>query len=326
MADSADIEWTVQLLQLKYAHRYPALHNTSTLESLDAIGSVELLGENDVALLKEAWLTATKARNALVLVRGKPVDQLPGPGQQLRQIAYAAGWAEDEEPSSSSTTCGSLAGPRSSSAKYSVAEKERGLIWRALQLAVLGAAGLMVGVTLIAVLLHYVPFRGPLLIALTSGVPFLVGVAFIPVVIFAGLRQWMATGVAVLAAAALVHTQVPLVVSADAPEGQSITVVSVNLLKGHADLGAVEALVRDSGADILSLQEVTTDWLDRARVSGIAQRLPYEHSGWSRSPRQPGRPCSAGPRCAATASWMTPPSRICGQSPTCPARVAPGCW
>jgi len=92
----ADIEWTVQLLQLKYAHRYPALHNTSTLESLDAIGSVELLGENDVALLKEAWLTATKARNALVLVRGKPVDQLPGPGQQLRQIAYAAGWAEDE--------------------------------------------------------------------------------------------------------------------------------------------------------------------------------------------------------------------------------------
>ena len=92
----ADIEWTVQLLQLKYAHRYPALHNTSTLESLDAIGSVELLGENDVAQLKEAWLTATKARNALVLVRGKPVDQLPGPGQQLRQIAFAAGWAEDE--------------------------------------------------------------------------------------------------------------------------------------------------------------------------------------------------------------------------------------
>lgn len=26
----ADIEWTVQLLQLKYAHRFPVLHNTST--------------------------------------------------------------------------------------------------------------------------------------------------------------------------------------------------------------------------------------------------------------------------------------------------------
>ncbi|MFT4043471.1 MAG: bifunctional [glutamine synthetase] adenylyltransferase/[glutamine synthetase]-adenylyl-L-tyrosine phosphorylase [Gordonia sp. (in: high G+C Gram-positive bacteria)] len=92
----ADIEWTVQLLQLRYAHRYPALHNTSTIESLDAIGSVELLSENDVGLLKDAWLTATKARNALVLVRGKPVDQLPGPGRQLRQIAFAAGWPEDQ--------------------------------------------------------------------------------------------------------------------------------------------------------------------------------------------------------------------------------------
>ena len=33
----ADIEWTVQLLQLRHAHELPALHNTSTLESLDAI-------------------------------------------------------------------------------------------------------------------------------------------------------------------------------------------------------------------------------------------------------------------------------------------------
>ncbi|MGV9672010.1 bifunctional [glutamine synthetase] adenylyltransferase/[glutamine synthetase]-adenylyl-L-tyrosine phosphorylase [Gordonia sp. NPDC003504] len=92
----ADVEWTVQLMQLRYAHRYASLHNTSTLQTLDAIGSAELLGENDVATLKQAWLTATKARNALVLVRGKPVDQLPAPGKQLRQIAFAAGWPEDQ--------------------------------------------------------------------------------------------------------------------------------------------------------------------------------------------------------------------------------------
>ncbi|MGV9710277.1 bifunctional [glutamine synthetase] adenylyltransferase/[glutamine synthetase]-adenylyl-L-tyrosine phosphorylase [Gordonia sp. NPDC003424] len=92
----ADVEWTVQLMQLRFAHRHPSLHNTSTLQSLDAIGAAELLSENDVSLLKEAWLTATRARNALVLVRGKPVDQLPGPGKQLRAVAYAAGWPEDE--------------------------------------------------------------------------------------------------------------------------------------------------------------------------------------------------------------------------------------
>jgi [glutamine synthetase] adenylyltransferase / [glutamine synthetase]-adenylyl-L-tyrosine phosphorylase len=88
----ADIEWTVQLLQLQHAHKVPALHNTSTLQSLDAIGAAELIAEGDVDLLRQAWLTATRARNALVLVRGKPTDQLPGPGRQLNAVAVAAGW------------------------------------------------------------------------------------------------------------------------------------------------------------------------------------------------------------------------------------------
>jgi glutamate-ammonia-ligase adenylyltransferase len=88
----ADIEWTVQLLQLRHAHKVPALHNTSTLATLDAIGAAELIAEGDVELLRQAWLTATRARNALVLVRGKPTDQLPGPGRQLNAVAVAAGW------------------------------------------------------------------------------------------------------------------------------------------------------------------------------------------------------------------------------------------
>jgi glutamate-ammonia-ligase adenylyltransferase len=92
----ADIEWTVQLLQLRYAHKVPALHSTSTLGTLNAIGAAELIAEGDVELLRQAWLTATRARNALVLVRGKPTDQLPGPGRQLNAVALAAGWGSDD--------------------------------------------------------------------------------------------------------------------------------------------------------------------------------------------------------------------------------------
>ena len=92
----ADIEWTVQLLQLRHAHKIPALHNTSTLETLSAIGAAELIAEGDVDLLRQAWLTATRARNALVLVRGKATDQLPGPGRQLNAVALAAGWGNDD--------------------------------------------------------------------------------------------------------------------------------------------------------------------------------------------------------------------------------------
>jgi glutamate-ammonia-ligase adenylyltransferase len=92
----ADIEWTVQLLQLQHAHEVPALHNTATLESLDAAAAADLIAEADVELLRHAWLTATRARNALVLVRGKPTDQLPGPGRQLNAVAVAAGWQTDD--------------------------------------------------------------------------------------------------------------------------------------------------------------------------------------------------------------------------------------
>ncbi|MCZ4078864.1 bifunctional [glutamine synthetase] adenylyltransferase/[glutamine synthetase]-adenylyl-L-tyrosine phosphorylase [Rhodococcus sp. H36-A4] len=88
----ADIEWTVQLIQLRHAHHVPSLHNTSTLQTLDAIGAAELMSETDIELLREAWILATKARNALVLVRGKPTDQLPAPGHVLSAVAKVAGW------------------------------------------------------------------------------------------------------------------------------------------------------------------------------------------------------------------------------------------
>ncbi|MFC4127094.1 bifunctional [glutamine synthetase] adenylyltransferase/[glutamine synthetase]-adenylyl-L-tyrosine phosphorylase [Nocardia rhizosphaerae] len=92
----ADIEWTVQLLQLRHAHNVPALHNTSTLESLDVIEAEGILVPEDVALLRESWITATAARNALVLVKGKPTDQLPGPGRLLSAVARVAGWPTDD--------------------------------------------------------------------------------------------------------------------------------------------------------------------------------------------------------------------------------------
>jgi glutamate-ammonia-ligase adenylyltransferase len=90
----ADVEWTVQLLQLRHGHEIPTLQSTSTMDALTAAGAAELLSAGDVEILRAAWLTATRARNALVLVRGKPSDQLPGPGRVLAAVARAAGWPD----------------------------------------------------------------------------------------------------------------------------------------------------------------------------------------------------------------------------------------
>ncbi len=87
-----DIEWTVQLLILLHAHESPQLHNTSTLECLDVLEETQILEPVDVERLRTAWLTATKARNAIVLTRGKRADELPQPGPYLAQVAAAAGW------------------------------------------------------------------------------------------------------------------------------------------------------------------------------------------------------------------------------------------
>ena len=87
-----DVEWTVQLLTMQHCDRIPALHNTSTLEVLEEIGSAGLLSEKDVVTLREAWLAASRARNALVLSNAKTPDQLPPPGAQLAHVAAAAGW------------------------------------------------------------------------------------------------------------------------------------------------------------------------------------------------------------------------------------------
>lgn len=87
-----DIEWTVQLLTLMHAHTHPGLKNPSTLKVLDVIEETGLLPVEKVEVLRHAWLFATNARNAIVLVRGKRMDQIPQPGPQLAQVAGAAGW------------------------------------------------------------------------------------------------------------------------------------------------------------------------------------------------------------------------------------------
>ncbi|AEQ07018.1 bifunctional [glutamine synthetase] adenylyltransferase/[glutamine synthetase]-adenylyl-L-tyrosine phosphorylase [Corynebacterium pseudotuberculosis] len=87
-----DIEWTVQLLTLMHAHQYQDLHTPSTLHALDALQKHSIISPEKVEILRTAWLIATQARNAIVLVKGKRADQLPQPGPQLAAIAGAAGW------------------------------------------------------------------------------------------------------------------------------------------------------------------------------------------------------------------------------------------
>jgi glutamate-ammonia-ligase adenylyltransferase len=94
----ADVEWTVQLLQLEHAGQRPELRNPSTVEALTALRTARLLTPDRAGALLAAWELASRARNAIFLVRGRPSDQLPRPGLELAGVARACGYGPDDDP------------------------------------------------------------------------------------------------------------------------------------------------------------------------------------------------------------------------------------
>ena len=83
----ADVEWTVQLWQLRFGHEIGALRDTRTLTALSAAAGAGLAGPDDLETLRAAWLLCSRVRNALTLVRGRASDQLPRHGVELAAVA-----------------------------------------------------------------------------------------------------------------------------------------------------------------------------------------------------------------------------------------------
>jgi [glutamine synthetase] adenylyltransferase / [glutamine synthetase]-adenylyl-L-tyrosine phosphorylase len=94
----ADVEWTVQLLQLQHAGDVPELRTTSTLDGLREAAEAGLVSRDDEGALRAGWTMATRARNAVMLVKGKPGDQLPRSGRELVAVAHALGYPADGDP------------------------------------------------------------------------------------------------------------------------------------------------------------------------------------------------------------------------------------
>ncbi len=88
----ADIEWTVQLLQMRYAGAVPGLRTSRTLEALAAAREAGLVDEDDAALLQQAWRRVSRVRNAVTLVRGKPSDELPRDSRERGAVASILGY------------------------------------------------------------------------------------------------------------------------------------------------------------------------------------------------------------------------------------------
>ncbi|MGZ5405503.1 MAG: bifunctional [glutamine synthetase] adenylyltransferase/[glutamine synthetase]-adenylyl-L-tyrosine phosphorylase, partial [Nocardioides sp.] len=88
----SDIEWTVQLLQMRYGAEHAGLRTPQTLAALEGAREAGLVDQSDADVLAEGWATVSRIRNAITLVRGKPADQLPRDTRERAAVAITVGY------------------------------------------------------------------------------------------------------------------------------------------------------------------------------------------------------------------------------------------
>jgi len=87
----ADIEWTVQLLQLRLGGQHPELRLPGTLPAIEALAGAGALDAGEAAWLAEAYRLCLRIRNLAYLVTGRPADSLPTDPVALERLAEAMG-------------------------------------------------------------------------------------------------------------------------------------------------------------------------------------------------------------------------------------------
>ena len=92
----SDVEWTVQLLQLRHAFAVPGLRTTRTLPALTAAREAGLISPADALILAESWQLAARIRDAVMLVRGTASDTIPAAAREQGAVARVLGYGPGE--------------------------------------------------------------------------------------------------------------------------------------------------------------------------------------------------------------------------------------
>lgn len=104
----SDVEWLVQLLQLKHAAEHPSLRVQSSMQALESAAALDLIDRGDELMLREAWMLASSIRTAYLLWANRSSDILPTDRNDLegmaRILGYGAGMTSQLEQDYLATT------------------------------------------------------------------------------------------------------------------------------------------------------------------------------------------------------------------------------
>ncbi|MGB7362751.1 MAG: endonuclease/exonuclease/phosphatase family protein [Rhodococcus sp. (in: high G+C Gram-positive bacteria)] len=144
--------------------------------------------------------------------------------------------------------------------------------------AIVGLGGVVAGV--IAVVSSSADVRSILVVGPASFAPILLGVTVLGLVVCIAAKRWW---IAALSAAILTVSSIvalPLYVPgaaglASADAGRSVTLMQSNVMLGRADAAALMSTVRERKVEVLTVQEITPEFVTSLDEAGIEEVLPY---------------------------------------------------
>lgn len=94
----SDVEWTVQLLQLQYAHKFESLRVVGTIKALKALEDENLISKEDAEIFRRCWHMCSSVRNANFLWSGSMsrADVIPTDSYSLGGIATYLGYESNQ--------------------------------------------------------------------------------------------------------------------------------------------------------------------------------------------------------------------------------------
>jgi glutamate-ammonia-ligase adenylyltransferase len=91
-----DIEFLVQMLQLRYGQQLPALRQRATVSALNALHACGVLSEDDFVMLSRGYRFLRTLENRLRIERDQPVEALESGDTQLTPLARRLGYEGDQ--------------------------------------------------------------------------------------------------------------------------------------------------------------------------------------------------------------------------------------
>jgi [glutamine synthetase] adenylyltransferase / [glutamine synthetase]-adenylyl-L-tyrosine phosphorylase len=87
-----DVEFLVQMFQIKYGRDFPALRTGNTWQALDALRTTGLISEGEHALLRGSYDFLRLVESRLRIVHNRSLDELPGGVEDMEKLARRLGW------------------------------------------------------------------------------------------------------------------------------------------------------------------------------------------------------------------------------------------